>query len=256
MDLQSFLQSGLLESYVLGQCTPDECALVERMIREHPAARAELEAIEASLEKYAMAHAVTPSDGVKAAIMDRIQAESRGKTEKQTPSPKSNTGNLRLFQVITFLLAAAVAFLFLRQKDLNEQNIQYQLKIDNLNQQVAEQQQQIAKPDPLLELLCDAETRRLVISDGKGIYTLVYYNPRLHRMAYDPSGLPVSQNEKYYQFWAIVDGAPVSLGMKATSICGSLVTVEKPTAFAVSEENSPNGNDAPTRVLALVQIAG
>lgn len=255
MDLQSFLQSGLLESYVLGQCTPDERTMVERMSGEHPEVRTELEAIEASLEKYAHAHAVTPPEGMKASIMDRIKAERQGKPDYASNKPVKNN-NLILFQALTFVLAAAVAFLFLRQKDLNEQNIQNQGKIESLNRQVVEQQQQIAKPDPLLELLCDAATQRLMITDGKGIHTLVYYNPRLHRMAYDPSGLPVSEDGKYYQFWAIVGGAPVSLGMKATSICASLTTVENPTAFAVSQENTPNGNAAPTLVLAMVPVSG
>ena len=53
MDIQSFIQSGLLEAYVLGQCSAEERTQVERMAAEHAEVRAELSSIEASLESFA-----------------------------------------------------------------------------------------------------------------------------------------------------------------------------------------------------------
>ncbi len=77
MDLQSFIQSGLLEAYVLGQCSAEERAQVERMAAEHAEVRAELSAIEASLEAYAAAQAVLPPDWMKTSIHGTDQYRKR-----------------------------------------------------------------------------------------------------------------------------------------------------------------------------------
>lgn len=246
MDLQSFIQSGLLEAYVLGQCTTEERAQVERMAAEHEAVRAELASIEASLEAYATAHAVSPPDGLKAKIMERIDQEAANVSGKG-----GGKTALRIFQVLAFLFAALSTFLFLRQKDLGTEKEKLQITADTLQQQLLACNQALQQPDPVAELICDPATQRILVSNGKDINTIVYYNARLNRMAYDPYGLPAPKPDKHYQFWAIVDGQPVSLGMQAPNICESIRTVERPQAFAISEEDRPEGNPAPTTVLAV-----
>lgn len=246
MDIQSFIQSGLLEAYVLGQCTPEERAQVERMVAAHPEVRTELDAIQASLETYASAHAVPPPDGMKSRIMDRIAQET-----PNVAAPRPHNQTLRIFQVISFLLAALCSFLFLSQKELGQENKVLKQRADSLQVQLIACNNDAQKPDPIAELLCDPRTQRILVSDGKGIGTLVYYNPQLKRMAYDPYSLPAANPGTHYQFWAIVDGKPLSMGMKAANMCESIHTVENAAAFAISEEDKPEGNPAPSKVLAI-----
>ncbi len=250
MDLQSFIQSGLLEAYVLGQCTAEERALVERMAAEHATVRAELAAIEGTLETYATAHSVQPPDWMKSSILERIKQETQ-QEPPSTPDSGTSKGALRFFQIISFLLAAACSFLFFRQKDIGSEKEQLQIRNDSLLQVLAACQLEAAKIDPVAELICDPGTQRILVSDGKGINTLVYYNPRLKRMAYDPHSLPEPKPGTHYQFWAIVGGVPQSMGMKAGNMCESIHTVEQAVAFAISEEPNPEGNPTPTTVLAI-----
>lgn len=252
MDLQSFIQSGLLEAYVLGQGSAEERAQVERMAAEHAEVRAELSSIEATLESYATAHAVQPPDWMKARILERLEQEANPSTSGELPANPSKT-SLRFFQALTFILAAVAAFLFLRQKDVGHENKQLQLRTDSLQQRLEICTIEAQKPDPIAELICDPETRHILVSDQKGINTMVYYNARLKKMAYDPSGLPEKPGI-YYQFWAIIGGKPQSLGMKAAHICASIQTVENPVAFAISEEPNPEGNASPTKVAAIANI--
>ncbi|MFN0035390.1 MAG: anti-sigma factor domain-containing protein [Saprospiraceae bacterium] len=250
MDLQSFIQSGLLEAYLLGQCSPEERAQVERMAAEHAEVRAEMSSIEASLEGYAATHAVQPPDWMKASILKRIEEEEKNPMP-QTPAPSKLP--LLFFQLLAFALAAASGFLFLRQKDVGRENEQLRLKVNTLEQHLTACNENAQKPDSITELLCHPATQRILISDNKGIKginTIVYYNPLLKRMAYDPSGLPALGPDKYYQFWAIIGDKPVSLGMQARGICESLRTVENVQVFAISEEGNPQGNAVPTVVLA------
>jgi anti-sigma-K factor RskA len=251
MDLQSFIQSGLLEAYVLGQCSAEERAQVERMASEHALVRAELSSIEASLEGYAAAHAVQPPDWMKSRILERIDQETVTNSVPEAPKAKSNRATLRLFQFLTFLLAAICSFLFLRQKDLGRENLDLKATTVSVQQALDTCQQHLQTPDPITELICDPSTQRYLVSDGKGINTIVYFNARLNRMAYDPYGLPAPPSGGHYQFWAIVDGQPVSMGMKANNMCESVQTVSNPQTFAISEEPNASGSATPTTVLAI-----
>lgn len=250
MDIQSFIQSGLLEAYVLQQCSAEERAQVERMAAEHVEVRTELSSIEASLEAYAAAHAVQPPVWMKDRIMERLNQEP----PPQVPSTaRSDKGPLRFFQILAFLLAAACSFLFLRQKELGQKNDQLKTQTESLQQQLATCNEAAAIPDPIAELLCDPATQRILVSNGTDINTVFYYNARLKKMAYDPTGLP-NLPGVHYQFWAIVGGKPVSMGMKADNLCATLQTVENAVAFAISEEPNPEGNAAPTKVAAIANI--
>ena len=78
-ELREFIESGILEMYVLGETSPDESALVERMVEEHPEIKAELYSVEVLMEDYAMSHATIPDPTIKPFLMatvdymDRIQ---------------------------------------------------------------------------------------------------------------------------------------------------------------------------------------
>jgi len=254
MDLRTFIQSGLLEAYVLGQCTAEERALVERMAAEHAEVRAELASKQTLLERYAAVNAVRPPDWTKASIMGRI---NQGKPEFAGADVlKKGPGNfpLRFFQFLSFVLLAGISFLFLHQKETGRERDQLSSKTDALQQELVACNEKVQTPDPIAELLCDPSTQRILVSDGKGLQTLVYFNARLNRMAYDPHSLPTPKSGTYYQFWAIVGEKPVSLGMQAANLCESMQTVENPVAFAISEEPNKEGNATPTTVLAIGKL--
>ena len=76
MDVQTFLESGLIEAYALNQCSADERATVESMLRQHPSLREELSRIELALEQFAQANAVTPPVGLRSKVLEEIARES------------------------------------------------------------------------------------------------------------------------------------------------------------------------------------
>jgi anti-sigma factor RsiW len=75
-NIKEYIESGILELYVLGQLSPDEKLQVEEMAAKHTAVKAEIEDIERSMEVFAEEHAVEPSEDL------------RGKIPKHTPAPK------------------------------------------------------------------------------------------------------------------------------------------------------------------------
>jgi anti-sigma-K factor RskA len=249
MDLQSFIQSGLLESYVLGQCTRGERALVEQMLAQHPEARAEMSAIEQALEGYASSQAIAPPQGLKGQIMEAIEREARPLSK-----PRSG-GTLLLFQLLALgLLAAAVFFFFQKNKEADEKTA--------LSKQIADIEVRLNGCDQsnqdlrdIINVLRSPETRPVKIGSGGGdeekLNTYVFSNKSRCKVLLDMSGMPAAGSGEYFQMWALVGGVPVSMGMidiKSTGGLQEFACIPNAEAYAVSMEDKPEGNPAPTVV--------
>ncbi|SKB81248.1 cupin domain-containing protein [Daejeonella lutea] len=72
MNLQSYIESGILELYALDQLDPNEREEVERMLSVFPEIRAELDQIQSALERYAHSQSIAPPPHVKDKISESI----------------------------------------------------------------------------------------------------------------------------------------------------------------------------------------
>jgi anti-sigma factor RsiW len=71
-DTKAYIESGILELYVLGDGSPKERAEVEQMVAAHPAVKEELCQIENALEKYALAYAVAPAESYQKKVFNSL----------------------------------------------------------------------------------------------------------------------------------------------------------------------------------------
>ncbi|NVO85177.1 anti-sigma factor [Hymenobacter terrestris] len=84
MDMQQYIESGILEEYALGVLSADERAGVERVAQQEPAVARELVAITNALNSYAAAHAVAPSSAMRERVLQAWEDSIR---ETDTTSP-------------------------------------------------------------------------------------------------------------------------------------------------------------------------
>jgi len=70
--IAAYIESGVLEMYVMGVAGPEECAEVEQMAAQHPEIRKAIDEIGRSIEQYAAAHAVEPHATMKPLILAAI----------------------------------------------------------------------------------------------------------------------------------------------------------------------------------------
>ena len=75
--INDFIQSGILESYILGITTSAESLEVEKMAAAHAEVKAELDAISKAMEVHAQANAVTPNPTIKPLLMAFIDYTER-----------------------------------------------------------------------------------------------------------------------------------------------------------------------------------
>jgi hypothetical protein len=262
MDIQSFIQSGLLEAYVFGQCSAEELALVEQMLAQHAEVRAELAVIEMALEGYAAANSEAPPAWMKGRILETIDNEAVS-PRPPAPSPLSlpamSPTVLRVFQVLALGLALICGFFFFQKNNLTSEKTALENRVAELQKQIAD----CARRDSLMEkiaqvnvLLRDRATRAVPLSNGPdGKFTSFAYHNTAHcEVAIDLATLPAPAPGKYFQFWSIVDGQPVSMGMVDLRAAGGWQVIPCQTgalALAISQEDNPNGNLKPTAVVMV-----
>jgi mannose-6-phosphate isomerase-like protein (cupin superfamily) len=85
VDVTGFIESGILEVYVLGHTNAEETAEVEKMAAQYAEVRKEIEEIGLALSRYANARAVTPDPMIEPFLMARIDYMERIK-KGETPA--------------------------------------------------------------------------------------------------------------------------------------------------------------------------
>jgi len=95
-DVKQFIESGILEMYVLGQTTAEENSEVERMAVMYNEVHREIDDISITLEKYARAHAVTPDPTIHPFLMAMIDYTERIKKGEAPAFPPTLHGGSKI----------------------------------------------------------------------------------------------------------------------------------------------------------------
>ncbi|TDE11105.1 anti-sigma factor [Dyadobacter psychrotolerans] len=76
MNIQAYIESGILEEYVLGTVSPQEKQEVECMSHIYPEIKEELLRTESALEEYALKHQTAPPASLKESLFSRMNFDS------------------------------------------------------------------------------------------------------------------------------------------------------------------------------------
>lgn len=212
MDIQSYISSGVLELYVIGQLSPREMRAVEEMASQHPEVKKELTAIEQTLEAYSLQNQTAPQP----TTFEKIKSEIQPPVPPRDSTKDKSTGLPGWVGILLGVLALGFAMAF-----FNARQQQKSLQVENEELNVALQQCETVNQGQI-----DPD-RPLAITRANGNYTIllagteanpdlkavVYFN-RLSQKSYlDPFQLPEPINGKQYQLWALIDNQPTDMGV-------------------------------------------
>jgi anti-sigma-K factor RskA len=253
-DVKKFIESGILELYVLGNVSPVERREVEAMIQKHPAVKAELEEIEKALESYALENAVQPAEKQRAKILnslvvnladDRIFTKKETVTEPAVITMRAPNGS----GFYKYAFAASVALLLVSITAIYNLSNKLEQKTQELvaaNLQNQKFTKTVNFMDEQLSVFRDTSYKILHLKGTKNLpdgNMLVAWNPVKKKVMIDLKSLnmPVNDKDHQYQLWALVGGKPVDLGVFDKTAGDSARMKEmKPVAlaqaFAVTRE--------------------
>ena len=224
VNLKDYIESGVLESYLMGELSDQEMRKVDHLADQHPALREELEKIRKSITGYASATDKQPPAEILHKVLDTIEDDAKS-TSKEIPlTPNVSTPKVR--RPYTFYVAASLLLLisitfnlifFLQLKDSRKQ-------IRTLTEERTLLAEQFETATVKLDR---AETRIThflnddninVRMDGQQIspqsYAHVFWNKKTNAIFISVDNLPEPPHGHQYQLWAIKPGqAPVDAGI-------------------------------------------
>lgn len=86
-ELNRFLESGILEMYVMGQTTPDESRHVKEMMLQYDEVKTAFDILTSALEQYTLQHAIPPDPTIKPFLMATIDYMERMEQGEAPSSP-------------------------------------------------------------------------------------------------------------------------------------------------------------------------
>lgn len=252
MEINEYIASGIIERYVLGSASEQEQREVSCMSHIYPEIEAEVRRLQGSIEKLAEQLAVEPPVSLKAKILARIQEEEQVKYGKQAKivDLNSSPAKVRVLRVTAaasiVLLIGLSVFTFLlqnRYQQSEELLADQQALIEQIQDKEKGLNSELGEAKDLLAFLQDENTRRIGLSGTEGHPTeeaVVYWNDESQEVRLKTSKLTSTPSDKQYQLWAIVDGAPVDMGVFShegdEAVIKNLKKTSSAQAFAITLE--------------------
>ncbi len=252
-DLKTYLESGILELYVLGDLSREEMLEVEEMAAQNSEVKAELDAIENALQAYAESNSIQPRAAVRKRILNALDTNANQTTG--TPvialnsAAKASHFYKYAFAASVALLLVSVLLLINLNNKLKESNTQLAV-LESANQQFSNRvnymDKELKDSRTFLEIYQNPSQYKMVSLKGSSkapdAGLTVAFSPEKEEVMIDLSSLkmPSNDDQHQYQLWALVDGKPVDLGVFDSSENNAgmkkMKSVKGAQAFAVTLE--------------------
>ncbi|RNC91637.1 MAG: RNA polymerase subunit sigma-70 [Allomuricauda sp.] len=203
--IKIFLDTDLLEKYLLGDTSTEESLQVERYIAMYPEVRKTYEELQNNLEAYAKLHARKTPEGLKEIVLNRIRNEKAGRRRFYRYAVAAS--------IVAFIFAGSSYFFWNQSKTLQHENTIVNNKIKNLEQDMKVQLEDIRNQYIVLN---NPNTKRFSVNGNmkaKELKAIAYINP-VKKLSYiNVSSLPQLPEDQCFQMWAEVNGELVNLGV-------------------------------------------
>lgn len=263
MDIQSYIASGKLELFVLGELSEREEAEVLEMAARYPEIREELNQIEDAFFQLDNQTGKAPSAGLKSKVMATWEKEVLGTAEQAETKiiPMQPWKTYFVAASIAAVFASAVAVYFASQYFSLDQRFMALLDekavlVEDLNQYKVNYEQTETQLDVLLTgNFTKIPMKGEPFEIQKEAKVDVWWDQSAAKVFVSVNQLASLSEDLDYQLWAIGDGGPVGIGLVNPGQSYSLQQMESVLAagaFAITIE--PKGGSASPTLEKLVVI--
>ncbi|SDR05227.1 anti-sigma factor [Flagellimonas zhangzhouensis] len=200
-----FLESDILEKYLVGDTTKEESQQAERYIAMYPEVRETYDELQKNLETFANIYARKTPEGLKEIII--------ASAKKETMVTRRVLRYAVAASVAIMIFAGSSLFFWNQNQSLQEENNLVNNKIkyleNNMKDQLADMRNQFI-------VLNNPDTKKLQVNgkrEAKELKAVAYINP-VKKLSYiNVSNVPDLPENKCFQMWAEVNGELVNLGV-------------------------------------------
>jgi anti-sigma-K factor RskA len=254
VNLQEYISSGIIESYVLDLASTEEQQEFEQLCSQHPELLAARENFERELEKHALANQVAPPIVLKENIWNKIKEPQATalQAEKETPVHTvplmiAHSGGWLKYvaaaSIILLLGSTLLNFYFYQQ--YNSYSARYDALFASTQQMTNVNKVLQVRNDELqtgIRMMKDPGTQLVALKGTAGSpnsLATIYWNKTTSDVYMLVNNLPTPGVDQQYQLWAFVDGKPVDAGflnMQASDGILKMKNFARAEVFAITLE--------------------
>ncbi len=255
--LHSFLNSNLLNTYLVGETSLEESKEVEYFISNYPEVASAYEKLQDNLEIIAKAGAVEVPNTVLAKILESLDASNETKVIQLVQTRKTPWYSIAA-SAAAVLFAATSFMLYQKNQNLSyETNVVveelYDLRsdINNNNSKLDELSRELMK-------LNNPDAKKYVFNGNeraKNLKTVAYINSVEKTSMIDVVTLPQLPKEQHYEIWAQLQDRMVNLGILDESDRKLKQIPYMEDALALSIKISTKGDEANENDTEVAEIS-
>lgn len=258
MDIHTYISSGIIEQYALGTLSQEEASILECVMANNVEVQQAVVDVQKTIEAMAQVQSVAPPVFLKQRIASQLTFSGGNENAAETSTDQkvisitrdsneiSNSGSTINYSSLWAVAASVLLLVSLgwAMYTTNEKNSE----IEQLVQQQNDIESQMQYVQQQNEILSNSDQIKLKgVEKYPELLATVYQNTS-DEVYLVLENLPLAPADKQYQLWAIVDGAPVDMGMYDQTNpekLQSMKTVENAQAFAITLEKK-GGSATPT----------
>lgn len=254
MNTKEYIESGILEAYVLGSVSDQEKREVECLSKIYPELKVELDALESAIGKYASTFEKTPPEDLKAKIFAQMNFNEESEIEPEVQEEikldsisNSKTTPLwpKLAVAASLVLGGLFVYTSIQNRELKSETADLSKKVQVLNKDISNSNEMIA-------LFKNPENKIIRLNGlekSPESSVRIFWNPDNQEVALAIDNLPKPKANKQYQLWMIVDGKPIDMGVIDNDFDNKIFKMKVAegniAAFAITLEKT-GGNPTPT----------
>ena len=254
MNIQEYISSGIIESYLLGELSDKERAEVKQMVDCHPEVKTEIELVEATLMNFA---AKTPPPHLKQNILDKIDIKETKVISLETKRLSYSTWLVAAS--IALLIGSSIYNIILMNKlhSTEEQFVVLSSEKEKYVKDFEKQSSSFGKLAAEMAIMMHPENKKIMLKGmdlAPTALAAIYWNQNSKDVYINVNSLPVPSADKQYQLWALMDGKPINAGVisDCTTTC-KMKNISSAQAFAITLENA---GGSPTPTLEAMYVFG
>ncbi len=215
-EAKEFLESGLLESYLMGTCSEKELETVEIYLAKYPEVREEYNMLQEKIERSAQELAVKAPTNLKEAIISCLEDDCDYET-------RSNLVKTRRYNIPTYIpwaaMVASIVFsiaIWLNNNNLRNHNDALSVLNADLEEQFKDQDKLISDLESKLFLSGHDRTERILLTGNDlspQFKTTAFWNDVARKAVIYINEIDKLSSDKCYQLWADVNGEMINLGV-------------------------------------------
>jgi anti-sigma-K factor RskA len=266
VDTKAYIESGIIESYVLGLASAEEATELEMLCKQHADIKNAVDEFEALIENQAFKDAIVPPAHVRDKLMSALAAEFAKAQTPVVPLPVDTT-KAKSFSLIRYFAAASV-ILLIASTVLNIYLYNNYLSVNNKYQALLTERNSLQANNDVFRTRINnlEQSMRVIENPDVKIITLkglpgkennlasVYWDSKTKDVYLLPTKMDATPSDKQYQLWAIVNGKPVDAGIFAEcdGLC-KMKNIPDAQAFAITLEKK---GGSPTPTLSAMYVLG